>query len=200
MDSNLSMSDHVIKVCKGALAGIRKIGHIRNYLTEDVNVKLVHAFVTSKLDSCNSLLFGLPDHEIQKVQRVQNTAARLVLRVSRRQHITPSLEKLHWLPVKQRSVYKILLLTYKALNGMAPEFISDLVQLYVPTRVLRSSSECRLILPSSSTKFYGDRSFAYAAASLWNSLPNCVRHSSSLGIFKSKLKTHLFIQHFSPAL
>ena len=106
MDSTLSMGDHVNNVCKGALAGIRKIGQIRSYLTEDATAKLVHhAFVTSRLDSCNSLLFGLPDHDIRKVQMVQNTAARLVLRVSWREHITPSLEKLHWLPVQQRSYF-----------------------------------------------------------------------------------------------
>ena len=200
MDSTLSMGDHVNNVCKGALAGIRKIGQIRSYLTEDATTKLVHAFVTSRLDSCNSLLFGLPDHDIRKVQMVQNTAARLVLRVSRREHITPSLEKLHWLPVQQRAIYKILLLAYKALNGMAPEFISNLVHLYAPTRALRSSSQYRLIVPSSATKFYGDRSFAHAAASLWNNLPIYIRQASSVSMFKSQLKTHLFIQRFNPSL
>ena len=200
MDSPLSMRAHVNNVCKGALFGIRKIGQIRSYLTEDATVKLVHAFVTSRLDSCNSLLYGLSDRDIRKVQMVQNTAARLVLCVSRREHITPSLEKLHWLPVQKRAIFKILLLTYKALNGMAPEFISDLVQVYVPTRVLRSSSEHRLLLPSSATKFYGDRSFAFASPYLWNRLPTRIRRASSLNMFKSQVKTHLFIQHFGSVI
>ncbi|XP_072021896.1 uncharacterized protein [Amphiura filiformis] len=131
---------------------------------------------------------------------VQNTAARLVLRVSRRDHITPSLKQLHWLPIKQRAIYKILLLAYKALNGMAPEYISDLVELYVPTRALRSSSEFRLSIPSYATKFYGKRSLAYAAAALWNTLPIHIRRASSTSMFKSQLKTHLFIQHFNQSV
>ena len=196
MDSTLAMKSHVDNLCKGALFGIRKIGQIRHYLSQDTTVKLVHAFVTSKLDSCNSLLFGLQEQDIMKVQQVQNTAARLVLRVPRHEHITPALEELHWLPVRQRINYKILLMTYKALNGMAPEFISDLIQLYVPTRSLRSSSGSHLEVPCSVTKFYGERAYASAAAHLWNTLPNNICQAPSLTIFKSLLKTHLFRQHF----
>ena len=157
---------------------------------------MVHAFVTSRLDSCNSLLFGLPDRELIKIQRLQNTAARLVLRISRGEHITPALESLHWLPVQQRAVYKILLITFKALQGMAPVFISDLLVLHKPARVLRSSSKFQLRVVKSSTKFYGDRSYAYAAANLWNKLPPHIHDSPSMGIFKSQLKTYLFKAHF----
>ena len=196
MDSALNMTEHVTNVCKKALIGIRKIGQIRTYLTDDATLKLVHAFVTSRMDSCNSLLYGLPERDIYKVQMVQNTAARLVIRTPRREHITPSLKKLHWLPVKQRSIFKILLITYKALAGMAPSYISKLINLYVPTRALRSATNKRLTVPSSSTKFYGDRSFAFAAASLWNSLPTNIQQASSIGIFKSRLKTYLFCQHY----
>ena len=113
MDSSLNMSSHVNNVCKSAMFGIRNIGQIRQYLTQDSTAKLIHAFVTSKLDSCNSLLFGLMDRDVMKVQRVQNTAARLVLRVISTWNITPALESLHWLPIQQRAVYKILLITFK---------------------------------------------------------------------------------------
>ena len=196
MDSSLSMTVHVNNVCQSALFGIRKIGQIRQYLTQKSTARLVHAYVTSKLDSCNSLLFGLPDRELMKVQRVQNIAARLVLRVSRREHITPVLESLHWLPIEQRTVYKILLITFKALKGMAPIFISDMLALYKPTRVLRSSSDCRLNVVNCSTNFYGKRSYVVAAANLWNNIPANIRHAPSLGISKSKLKTHLFKLHY----
>ena len=192
MDSSLNMSSHVNNVCKSAMFGIRKIGQIRQYLTQDSTAKLVHAFFTSKLDSCNSLLFGLMDRDVMKVQRVQNTAARLVLSVSRREHITPALESLHWLPIQQRAVYKILLITFKALRGMAPAFISDLLSLYKPSRELRSSSDCQLRVIKSSTKFYGERSYAFAAAKLWNKLPPSIRHATNPGIFKAKLKTRFF--------
>ncbi len=196
MDPSLCMNYHVNNVVKNAMFGIRKIGQIRHFLTKESTAKLVHAFVTSKLDMCNSLLFGLSDADITKIQRVQNTAARLVLRVSRREHITPALESLHWLPIKQRSMYKILLITFKALNGMAPVFISELLALYKPSRTLRSASERLLCVVKPKTKFYGERSYIHAAAKLWNSLPSDIRHSSSLSKFKSKLKTHLFQMHF----
>ena len=196
MDPSLSMTVHVNNVCKSAMSGIRKIGQIRHYLTQKSTARLVHAFVTSKLDYCNSLLFGLPERELMKVQRVQNIAARLVLRVPRHEHIPPVIESLHWLPIQQRTVYKILLITFKALKGMAPIFISDLLALYKPSRALRSSSDCRLSVINSSTKFYGNRSYAFAAANLWNKFPANIRHAPSLCIFKSKLKTHLFQLHF----
>ncbi len=196
MDPSFSMSSHVNNVCKSAMFGIRKISQIRQYLTQESTAKLVHAFVTSKLDSCNSLLFGLPERDLLKVQRVQNTAARLVLRVSRREHITPALESLHWLPIQQRVMYKILLITFKALNGMAPAFISDLLALYKPSRTLRSSSARQLCVAKASTKFYGERSYSFAAANLWNKLPADIRHSYSLVHFKSNLKTHFFRLHF----
>ena len=183
-------------IFKSAMFGIRKIGQLRQYLPQDATLKLVHAFVTSKLDSCNSLLYGLSDQEINKVQRVQNTAARLVLRIPRHQHITPALQKLHWLPVRQRISYKIMLLTYKALHGTAPEFISDLIQEYVPGRALRSSSQSLLVVPKSSMKTYGERSYAVAAAKLWNSLPDKICQAPTLDTFKSRLKTHLFTQYF----
>ena len=196
MDPHLGMSQHVNAVCRGAFAGIRKIGQIRHYLNQDSTTRLVHAFVTTKLDACNSLIFGLQDSDISKLQRVQNTAARLVLRASRCNHITPLLESLHWLPVKQRAIYKILLLTYKALHGLSPVFISDLLHVHVPSRILRSSSECRLEVPRTRTKTYGDRTFTFAAADMWNKLPNDIRQAASVSMFKSKLKTHLFIVYF----
>ncbi|XP_072037296.1 uncharacterized protein [Amphiura filiformis] len=196
MDSSLRMTNHVDNLCRSAMCAIRKIGQIRQYLDNNTTCRLVHAFVTSRLDSVNSLLYGLSQSEIAKIQRVQNTAARLVLCASRREHITPLLCQLHWLPVEYRSMFKILLLTYKAMNEMAPAFICDLVNLYVPTRPLRSSCATRLQLARSNTKFYGDRSFVVAAATLWNRLPADVRQATSLPMFKSRLKTHLFRQCF----
>ena len=151
----------------------------------------------AKLDNCNSLLFGLPERDLMKIQRVQNIAARLVCKAPRREHVTPILRSLHWLPIQQRTVYKLLLITFKALDGTAPAFISDLLAIYQPPRTLRSSSECLLTSTTSSTKFYGQRSYRFAAANLWNNLPGEIRKASSLNIFKSKLKTHLFQLYFN---
>ena len=143
------------------------------------------------------MIFGLPERDIAKLQKVQNTAARLVVKSRRCEHITPILHGLHWLPVQQRVVYKILLFVYKALHGLAPQFIADLVHLYIPARALRSASERRLVPIMASTKYYGERAFSSAASKLWNQLPRTVRESPSVETFKSRLKTHLFVTYYN---
>ena len=112
--------------------------------------------------------------------------------------ITPVLMDLHWLPVKQRVSFKILLLTYKALNSIAPKYISDLLVQYRPVRTLRSSGKMLLQVPSYKLKSYGSRSFSYVAPYLRNRLPDAIRHSPSLATFKSRLKTYLFNEDFNP--
>ena len=131
-DSHVNLEKHVMNTCKTAFYHLRNIAKIRNYLSQDNAETLVHAFISSKLDFCNALLYGLPQSVIDRLQHVQNCAARLVTRTRSSEHITPVLRRLHWLPVRQRITYKILLLTYKALNGMAPKYIADLF-----SRILR---------------------------------------------------------------
>ena len=119
-DECCSMVEHVNKFCKTLHYHLRNISKIRKYLTEETTEILVHAFVSSKLDYCNSLLYGLPKHMISRLQSVQNTAAHIVTVTKKFDHITPVLIQLHWLPVHFRILFKVLLLVYKALNGMAP--------------------------------------------------------------------------------
>jgi len=138
------------------------------------------------------MLYGLPEKELSKVQRIQNSAARLVTRTKQREHVTPTLTRLHWLPVKKRIIYKTLLLTYKCLNGLAPNYLSGLLQEYKPSRVLRSSFKQQLQVPSSRTKYYGGRAFSIYAPKQWNSLPLKIRKSDSVDSFKKELKTFLF--------
>ena len=106
-----------IETCSTDFYHIRNIRHIRKYLDVKSTETMVHAFITNKLDYCNSLLNGLPDCQIQKLQRVQNAAARIITGIKKYDHITPALKELHWLPVQQRIEFKILLPTYKALNN-----------------------------------------------------------------------------------
>ena len=148
----------------------------------------MHALVTSRVDYCNSLLYGLPQTQLSKLQRVQNTAARLICNVSRFDHILPVLFRLHWLPVHFRIRSKILVITFKAIHGLGPEYIKS-----ASRYSLRSNNELLLELPPERTKrTLGDRAFCVAARKLWNSLPSKIRNSGSLNNFKNMLKTHFF--------
>ncbi|XP_033984241.1 uncharacterized protein LOC117480927, partial [Trematomus bernacchii] len=108
------------------------------------------------------------------------------------QHITPTLFNLHWLPVKSRITYKLLLLTYKSLHALSPQYLTDLLHPYIPSRTLRSSDSGLLSIPHSRLRTFGDRAFSVAAPTLWNSLPAEICNAPSLNIFISTLKTHLF--------
>ena len=142
------------------------------------------------------LLHGLPKYLIQRVQKVQNSAARVIAMIPKREPITPYLADLHWLPVQQRVEYKVLLYTYKALNNISPQYISDLLDPYKPKRSLRSETQNRLEPPPRSARYvaYGGRSFKHAAPALWNTIPDDLRNACSLPLdsFKRKLKTYLF--------
>ena len=139
-----------------------------------------------------------PDDLLQKLQRLQNNAARLVLRTPRRDHMTPHLFKLHWLPVESRIMYKIACICFQAINGTGPAYLSELLHIYTPARSLRSESDpLKLCTPRTSKPSFGDRSFAWSGPSIWNELPLSVRSSTSYSAFRSALKTHLFKKAFS---
>ena len=140
LDQHLLLKKQINNICKGAWYVIQKIGRIHPYLSQEFCERLVHTFVSSKLDSYNSILYGLPVTELNKLQRVQNAAARLISRAPKSHHITPVLQQLHWLPYKDRISFKLLLLTFKALHGLAPIYISELIKPYNPSRSLRSST------------------------------------------------------------
>ena len=192
LDKNFTMTDHIHHVTKTASHHIWKIGKIRKMLDRKSTETLVHAFVTSRLDYCNSLLIGLPSHLIKQLQRIQNTAARVVTKTKKFDHVSHIMRDLHWLPVRDRIVYKVLILTFKALHGEAPNYISNMVIRYVPPRNLRSSSKNQLEVPKVKTKLYGERAFAAASPNLWNSLPKNITNCDDMNVFKSMLKTFLF--------
>jgi len=191
-DNNLHMTPHINSICRSCYIHVRNISKIRQHLSRDATEKLIHAFITSRLDNLNSLLIGLPEIQIRKLQKIQNIAARIVTRTKMKEHITPILYELHWLPVKYRIKYKILLLTFKCLHNLAPHYISDLVAPYHPTRVLRSADKNLLIEPSVNTVRYGERRFTFCAPKLWNSLPNFIRECDEVESFKRNIKTFLF--------
>ena len=192
IDHALKMDVHIQKQCQSMMAQLKNIADIRRYLEKQAAEKLIHAFVGSRLDYCNSLLVGIPETYLAKLQRVQNIAARILTGTRKYDHMTPVLYKLHWLPVKYRIEYKIILMTYRALNGLAPNYLQDLLQVYQPARSLRSSGDLKLVVPRTRLRYYGDRAFSVKVPSLWNSLPLHMRTMSSMSTFKKVLKTHLF--------
>ena len=150
-------------LCRTASLAIRNIGRIRKYLDQPSTERLVHAFVSSKLDYCNSVFYGLPAKQLSKLQRLENSATRLVTKAQRRDNITPVLRQLHWLPINQRIVFKVLHIIFKIINGYALSYLSSSLESYKPKCALRSATKRLLIVPTSSTTTYGDRAFSIAA-------------------------------------
>jgi len=194
-DSDHSFTSHISSVCQSASFHIRLIRQIRSLLDTNTTTILANSLVSSRLDYCNSLFFGLPSSSIQRLQRIQNSLARLVLPYfKRRDHISPALEQLHWLPIHQRITFKIATLTYKTICSSQPSYLRDLIHPYIPTYDLRSSDENLLQIPLIQSEI-GRRSFSFAAPHIWNSLPLEFRidpSMSSFPAFRKNLKTHLF--------
>jgi len=175
--------------------------HIRKCLSRSSTETLIHAFTTSRLDYCNSLLYGLPKYQLSKLQRVVNASARLVYCAPKMCHITLLLRELHWLPVFYRIEYKIILVTFKVLHGMAPDYLRHLISVLPPSRYnLRRNDDSAVLLTFltiRTKKTLGDRSFTSAAPRLWNLLPTTIRSISSIDIFKIMPKTFLFNRAFN---
>ena len=195
-DKHLSMDRQVNATIRTCYHNIRTIGKIRRYISDDACKTLIQSLVISRLDYANALYIGLPKSMLHRLQLVQHSAARVITHTSRREHITPVLYALHWLPVEQRVKYKVLLHVFKALNDQGPVYIKDMIKLYQPTRALRSASQNLLVVPKARHATYGNRSFKTVAAKLWNNLPSSLRCATELQRFKSSLKTVLFREHY----
>lgn len=192
------MDDQISVVCKTASYQLRRIGLLRKYLSVDATKTLMQALVTSRLDYANSLYAGLPKKQLKRLQRIQNSAARLITQTRRSQNITPIFISLHWLPVEFRVKFKICCLTYKALGNNSPAYIKELLIAYEPSRSLRSRHRNLLAVPRSRTVSFGDRAFSRIAPKLWNSLPDKIRQCpiDDFKKFKTLLKTHFFTSAF----
>ena len=202
-DSEMSMERHVNNICKLGFFQLRKIAHLRKYLNTEATETIVHAFVSSRIDYCNSLLNGIPKYLTDRVQRLQNAAVRMVCRLGKFDHVSQSLMDLHWLPIKQRIQFKTLLLTFKSINGLGPEYLSELLVKYEQDYNLRSITDTEnfdnllLRVPKTKLKCCGDRAFCAVAPSLWNNLPYSLRSHTDVDAFKKDLKTYLFKRAYS---
>ena len=176
LDCHLTMNAHVSNIAQICYFELRRLASIRRFLTSTATATLVSAFVLSRIDYCNSLLFGSTHDVTSHLQRIQNYAARVILRLPKSSSITIHLKSLHWLPVKVRSTYKIACLCYHC--SAAPSYVTGMLHRKpLHTCNTRSSSYTMPLLnrPAHSKATLGDRSFSFASSSVWNSIPNDVR-------------------------
>ena len=199
MDSSPNFKQHITKKCQCAMINLLKMRHIRHLLDQDTTAHLSLSLCISHLDYCNSVLVCLPDSTIQKYQHIQNMCARLVLRRTKRCSITQCLKELHWLPIHQRIIFKLMVLTYKCLHGVSPEYLRNLPTPKKCTqRVMRSDQLTDLpVIPATKRRTFVDRSFSVAAPVICNQLPDQLRQAENLLKFKKLLKTHLFNKAFT---
>ena len=195
LDSDLNFNSHMKAITKSAFYHLKNIAKLRGFMSKDDLEKLIHAFISSRVDYCNGLFTGLPKKNLKQLQMIQNAAARILTKTKRTDHITPILKYLHWLPVSYRIDFKALLLVFKSLNGIGPKYLSDMFQQYVPLRSLRSQHKFLLVKPTVQTK-QGEAALSHYAVHLWNQLPEDIKNAPTTFSFKSRLKTKLFSDAF----
>ena len=204
-DSNLSFTNHVNSIVKSCFVSLRDLRRVRRHLSVDTTVIAANALVSSRLDYCNSLFRSFSDKNFKKLQCIQNTLACIVVGSSKYSHITPVLKSLHWLPVRQRVVFKTAVLVYKFFNTGQPKYFSPHLSLYSSTAKTRRSDPVKLYLKTPfyvrsihKSKRHFDNSFSSDAPRLWNGLPDDIRTAPSISTFRKKLKTYLFGKAFPP--
>jgi len=204
-DRNLSFNDHISEVCKSSNFHLKALAHIRKSIDTSTATVIACSIVGSRIDYCNAVLSGVSANNIQRLQKVQNRAAKIVLNARGRTSTEPLLRKLHWLPVAKRIDFKIALTTFKTLTCHQPAYLDSLLIPFSSSRSLRSSSQNLLTVPFVKTKLQS-RAFSVCAPKLWNSLPQHLRNlaipslpvsnhispAPHLSAFKQLLKTFLF--------
>jgi hypothetical protein len=199
LDSELTMKEHINRTARSCFFQLRRLRQIRRLAGQEVTKRLVSALVLSRLDYCNSTLAGLPQTTLSPLQRVQNAAARLIADAKPRDHITPVMKDLHWLPVTFRIKYKLCLLMHLITIHQCPDYLQDVVSLTsaVATRPgLRSSDGLSYQKPATRTKF-GEHAFSHAGPAEWNDLPDSLQDTLNTKQFKRNLKTFLFNSAYS---
>jgi len=204
LDADASMTTHISRTAASCFGILRQLRSIQRSLPRHAVVSLVTSLVLTKLDYCNSLLVGFLAKLLNRLQAVINTAARLVCRAMKADHVTPVLKDLHWLRIQEKIQYKLCVTAFKCQHSLAPPYLSDQLHQVArmePRQHLRSlSSPALVVLPTRRSSLGpGDRAFLVAAARAWNSLPSIITAASTLYLFRRALKTHLFTASFPPS-
>ena len=189
----MSMDKRISPVVKTCFHQFREFRHIRSFIPKSAAVIFANAFIQSRIDYCNSLFCGLPKYSINRLQKIQNSVARIVTRTSRSSHITPVFKSLHWLPVQYRMNFKLCCITHRALSLGEPHYLNLLRIHRLNSHSLRSSSFNPLTLPFFNKKSNDFRSFAHAAPFLWNHLPNTIRSARTFILIFSKKPYNIFL-------
>lgn len=200
LDHCLSMRPFISSTLQKCFGALRQLRSIRSCLSEDVLTTLVSSLILSRIDFCNSLLYGLPRTSLLRLQSALNASARLIFKSRTHDHVTPFLRRLQWLPIRERISYKLAVLTFKCLRDDAPSYLSSQLSLVSSMefrRCLRSSASRDLILPTSRLKTVGARAFPIAAVRVWNQLPLHLKLSNSLYEFKKNLKAELLLTAYT---
>ena len=199
LDNNLTFSEHLSTLTRSCYYHLRRLRAIRRSVSSSIFTTIVHAFICSRIDYCNSLYAGLPLSRLSSLQSVLNSAARLIARLPKFSHIsTFMIDTLHWLPIAARIQFKILLLVSRAHQGRAPKYLCDLIRKPVSAislHSLRSSDRFDLFVPRARTATTQHRAFAIVGPSLWNNLPPRIRSELLAGGLTTRsrcLKTFLF--------
>ena len=190
-DENLTFRSHISVVCNSCFYHMRDLWRIRRHLDLDSAKLLATALMSSRLEYCNSLLYGIADIDLTRLQRLQNQLARVVTKSPPFTHSNPLFRSLHWLPVRFRILFKINLLTYKTLREKQPVYLHSMLAALIPSRSLRSNNDNSLSVPRVKTNTDA-RAFHCCAPSLWNNLPLSIHSAHSVTTFKKYVKTHLF--------
>ena len=183
-DSELTFAPQINAICSSSYKLLRNLASVRKFLSPDDLRILVQSIIVSRIDNCNSLLYGVLACNLNKLQKLQNACARMIYGKRKFEHVTPLLHELHWLPIRQRIVFKILLFVFKFFQNSLPIYLMDSLQ-------VSERGEVMLKVPRTSTP-YGDRAFSSCAPKLWNALPLHIRSSNSINYFRKQLKHHLF--------
>ena len=183
LDQNLTFGSQVDMVVRSGYKLLRDISSIRKFLSDDDVKSLVNSVVISRIDNCNSLYTGLSGFNLSKLQRLQNSCARVIYGERRRDHVSGLLKKLHWLPIRQRIIFKVLCLIFKCMHNTAPSYLTETLPEVIENRFVR--------IPRTKTS-YGDHAFSRFGPIYWNALPTALRDRPSIANFKSKLKHYLF--------